>query len=100
MEGIEVAEKPVAVIFIAKDGKGVVDISKIHQWPLDAMEELLLVVTNKILARAGPSGEPMATPSICWYMTLLKLNSTEVVTVCRSSTNTSHGKGGGVRLLL
>ena len=29
-----------------------------------------------MLAKAGPSGEPIATPSVCLYMMSLKLNST------------------------
>ena len=30
-----------------------------------------------MLASIGPKEEPMVTPSICQYMTLLKLNSTD-----------------------
>ena len=41
-------------------------------------------------------GEPIATPSICRCIMLLKLNSTEEVAVCISSTKTARGKGGGV----
>ena len=37
-----------------------------------------------MLARAGPSGLPMATPSICLYMILLKLNFTKLVAMFMS----------------
>ena len=39
-----------------------------------------------MLAYAEPSSEPIATPSICWCMLLLKLNSTEEVASCFNST--------------
>ena len=43
-------------------------------------EELGFVKSNEdtVFARAGPSGNPIATPSICLYITSLKLNSTPV----------------------
>ena len=41
-------------------------------------------------------GEPIATPSICRCIVLLKLNSTEELAVCISSTKTARGKRGGV----
>ena len=49
-----------------------------------------------MLARDGPRGEPIATPSICRCIILIKLNSTEEVAVCISSTKTARGKGGRV----
>jgi len=45
-----------------------------------------------MFANAGPSGEPMATPSICRCILLLKLNSTEEVASCINSMKMSHGK--------
>ena len=51
-----------------------------------------------MLARDEPRGEPIATPSICQCIILLKLNSTEEVAVCISSTKTTREKGGGVSL--
>ena len=42
----------------------------------------------------------MATPSICRYMLLLKLNSTEEVASCINSTKMSCGKGGCGKTLL
>ena len=53
-----------------------------------------------MFANAGPSGEPMATPSICRYMLLLKLNSTEEVAICINSTKMSRGKDGCGKTLL
>jgi len=53
-----------------------------------------------MFANAGPSGEPMATPSICRYMLLLKLNSTEEVPSCINSTKMSRGKSGFGKTLL
>ena len=53
-----------------------------------------------MFATAGPSGEPMATPSICRYMLLLKLNSTEEVASCINSTKMSCGKDGFGKTLL
>jgi len=53
-----------------------------------------------MFANAGPSGEPMATPSICRYMLLLKLNSTEEVASCINSMKMSRGKGGFGKTLL
>ena len=47
-----------------------------------------------MLAKAGPSGDPIATPSVCWYIVLLKLNSTEDVALFINSTNTSFGMSG------
>ena len=40
-----------------------------------------------MLAKAGPSGEPIATPSICRCMLLLKVNFTEEVASCINSTS-------------
>ena len=42
-----------------------------------------------MLAKAGPSGEPIATPSVCLYMMLLKLNSTPDVALFISSMKTA-----------
>jgi len=53
-----------------------------------------------MFANAGPSGEAMATPSICRYMLLLKLNSTEEVARCISSTKMLRGKDGFGKTLL
>ena len=53
-----------------------------------------------MFANAGPSGERMATPSICRYMLLLKLNSTEEVAICINSTKMSRGKDGCGKTLL
>ena len=53
-----------------------------------------------MFANAGPSGEPMATPSICRYMLLLKLNSIEEVASCINSTKMSRGKDGCGKTLL
>ena len=39
-----------------------------------------------MLAKAGPSGEPIAMPSICRCMLLLKLNSIKEVASCINST--------------
>ena len=50
-----------------------------------------------MLPSTGPKGEPMATPSICWYVMMLKLNSTALVTVCISSIETSCRKDGALR---
>jgi len=47
-----------------------------------------------MFANAGPSGEPMATLSICRYMLLLKLNSIDEVASCINSTKMSRGKDG------
>ena len=49
-----------------------------------------------MLASAGPKEEPMDTPSICWYITLLKLNSTDLVAVCISSIKISCEEDGAV----
>ena len=49
-----------------------------------------------MLARDEPGGEPIATPSICRFIISLKLNSTEEVAVCISSTKITQGKEGGV----
>ena len=49
-----------------------------------------------MLTSAGPKKEPMATPSICQYMTLLKLNSTDLVAVCISSIKSSSGKNRAI----
>ena len=52
-----------------------------------------------MLASAKTKEEPIATPSICRYMTLLKLNLTNLVAVCMSSIKTSRGKDGAIRSL-
>ena len=49
-----------------------------------------------MFAKAGPSGEPIAMPSICRCMLLLKLNSTEEVANCINSTKMLHGKDGAI----
>ena len=51
-------------------------------------------IPTKMLAKAGPSGDPIATPSVCLYIVLLKLNSTEDVALFINSTNTSFGMSG------
>ena len=53
-----------------------------------------------MFANARPSGEPMVTPSICRYMLLLKLNSTEEVASCINSTKMSRRKDGFRKTLL
>ena len=53
-----------------------------------------------MFANARPSGELMATPSICRYMLLLKLNSTEEVASYINSTKMSRGKDGFGKTLL
>ena len=47
-----------------------------------------------MLAKAGPRGDPIPTLSVCLYMMLLKLNSTENVALFINSTNTSFGIAG------
>ena len=42
-----------------------------------------------MLTKAGPSGEPTATPSVCLYMMSLKLNSTPDVALFISSMKTA-----------
>ena len=41
---------------------------------------------TKMLAKAGTSGDPEATPSVCLYKVLLKPNSTEDVALFINST--------------
>jgi len=53
-----------------------------------------------MFANAGPSSEPMATPSIFRYMLLLKLNSTEEVASCINSMKMSRRKDGFGKTLL
>ena len=52
-----------------------------------------------MLASAGPKVEPMVTPSICLYMTLLKFNLTDLVAVWMSSIKSSRGKDEAIRSL-
>ena len=47
-----------------------------------------------MLAKAGPSGEPIATPSVCLYMMSLKLNSTPDVALFISSMKTAFEISG------
>ena len=47
-----------------------------------------------MFAKAGLSGHPTATPSVCLYIMLLKLNSTEDVALFINSTSTSFGMIG------
>ena len=49
---------------------------------------------TKILAKAGSTGDPMATSPVCLYLVLLKLNSTEDMVFFINSTNTSFGMTG------
>ena len=51
---------------------------------------------TKMFAKAGPSGEPIATPSVCRCMLLLKLNSTEEVASCINLTKMLRGKDGAI----
>ena len=48
----------------------------------------------KIFANTGPSGDPMATPSVCLYMVPAKRNSTSIVAFFISFTNRSSGTLG------
>ena len=45
-------------------------------------------------SNAGPSGKPIATPSVCLFIVSLKLNSTDDVALSISSINTAWGMGG------
>ena len=47
-----------------------------------------------MLAKAGPSVEPIATAVVCLYMILLKLNSTPDVALFISSMKTALGING------
>ena len=47
-----------------------------------------------MFANAEPSGEPIATPSVCLYIVSLKLNSTDDVALSISSINTAWGMVG------
>jgi len=55
---------------------------------------------TKMLASTGPGGLPIAMPSVCLYVVLLKLNSTEDVAVLISSIKMFLGKSGGMSLQL
>ena len=46
-----------------------------------------------MFANAGPSGEPIATPSVCLYIVSLKLNSTDDVALSKNSINTAWAMG-------
>ena len=89
-------EKLIAFVFVVKNCKSIIDISIIHKRFVDSFEKQNLVISDKNVGKSGPRGEPIATPSICRCIILLKLNSTEEVAVCISSTKTARGKGGGV----
>ena len=80
-------EKLVAFVFVVKNCKSIIDVSIIHQSFVDSFEKQSFIM----LARDGPRGEPIAMPSICRCIILLKLNSTEEVAVCISSTKTAQG---------
>ena len=47
-----------------------------------------------MLAKAGPSGEPIAIPSVCLYMMSLKLNSTPDVALFISLMKTAFEISG------
>ena len=49
---------------------------------------------TKIFARVGPRLDPIATPSVCRYMMLLKLNLTEEVAKFMRCLKTLSGKVG------
>ena len=49
---------------------------------------------TNMFTNAGPSGEPIATPSVCLYIVSLKLNSTDDVALSISSIDTAWGMGG------
>jgi len=55
---------------------------------------------TKMLASTGPSGQPIAMPSVCLYMVLLKLNYTENVAVFISLIKMFLGKSGKMSLPL
>ena len=50
-----------------------------------------------MFANAGPKGLPIATPSNCLFIWLLKLNSTPRVAISINSLNVSSGNGGQSR---
>ena len=66
----------------------------VHMWFICVAEEFGFVNPTKIFARAGPSRDPIATRSICLYLTSLKLNSTPVVAISMRSTKICCGNGG------
>ena len=46
-------------------------------------------IFNKDVSQSETSGDLIATPSVCLYIVLLKLNSTEEVALFINSTNAS-----------
>ena len=48
-------------------------------------------IQKKMSAKAGTSGDPIVTPSVCLCIELLNLNSTENVALFINSTNMSFG---------
>ena len=89
-------KKFVAIIFTIEDSKSIVHVAIVHSSLFNNKDSLQ---QTKMLASVRPKRELMATPSIGWYITLLKLNSTDLVAVCMSSMKTLRGIERALRLL-
>ena len=89
-------EKLITFVFVVENCKDIIDVSVIRKRVVDSLEKQSFVISDKNVGERWAKGEPIATPSICRCVILLKLSSTEEVAVCIRSTKTARGKGGGV----
>ena len=70
MKAVEFGQKFICFSFVIEDGKHVVNISEICWRLLRLRKQFSSLYPTKMLAKAGPSGDPIATPSVCLYMVL------------------------------
>ena len=94
MKAVEFGQEYICFSFVIEDGKRVVNISEVRWRLLRLRKNFSFYYSTKVLAKAGPSADPIATPFVCLYIVLLKLNSIEDVPLFINSTNTSFGMTG------
>ena len=65
MDTIEFNQIFFKLFFVSKQRKGIIYISETNSTFAYFWENFFFMVSHKILACAGPSGDPMAIPPIC-----------------------------------
>ena len=88
MKALEFGQKFICFNFVIEDGKRVINLSEV-MLEVSAFDKILFFKISNKDVNAGPSGDPIATLSVCSYRVLSKLNLTENVALFINSTNTS-----------
>ena len=91
-------EKLITFVFVLESCKCIINVSITHKRFVDSFEKQSFVLADQNVSKrwAKRRTHSNAIYLPVHYSVLLKLNSTEEVAVCISSTKAARGKGGGV----